>query len=212
MKNFFFVKENQTEYFDFCQKSRDFYDFLIEQDRSSFDKDSFIERPYSFQMTREFAEGLGMDLSIMDSSPYFSNIFRFFFTHPTKSWLPPHLDTITDKGVCPASMNFPLRNCDERTETLWQKVVSGKPNLTQNFGGEIKSKIAANFTPEAKECELEVVERAFFFDDQPHLFRTNRWHEVVNTSGELRLISTILFDPPMLWEDIVDHFKGKEII
>lgn len=210
-KNYIYTKK--PEYVKFCDTARDFFEFLQDEDKSKYDTDNFIMRPYSYQMTRPFAESLGMDLSIMDESPYYSNIFRFFFTGPTaQRHLRPHLDTFSDKGICPAALNFPLDNCDDRTKTTWYRIVNGEPVLLKNSGGKINSAISSNYTPDASDCELEVVDEVCFQNNQPHLFKTSKWHEVNNTTDDLRLTAHLLFSPPMLWEDIVEHLKRIEVI
>lgn len=211
MKNFYFIQDSR--YVKFCDEARRFFNYLRSADRSKFDGNVFIERPYAFQMTRQFAESEGMDLSIMDDSPYFHNTFRYLFTSEEydKAVLPTHMDTCTD-GIIPAVINFPLINCNDKTKTQWFKVKSGVPEFVINKGGEINSLIAANKTPQAVNCELECIEEKCFYDNQPHLFRTSRWHEVKNESGKERVICSLLFKPPMVYEDIVSHYQDKGLI
>ena len=211
MKNFYQITD--PKYVKFCKDARDFFNFLRAQDRSNYNKNDFIERPYAFQMTREFAESLGMNLSIMDDCPYFYNMLRYLFTSKEydKPILPTHMDTCTD-GVVPASINFPLINCDNNTKTKWYRVLSGDPNFVINKGGEINSFIAANKTPQASHCKLECVEEVSFYNDEPHLFRTSKWHEVINNSNKERVICSLLFKPPMIYDDIVYHYQQKGLI
>lgn len=211
MKNFYHI--NNLKYVEFCKEARSFFHFLRSQDRSNYDKNQFIERPYAFQMTKEFAENLGMDLSIMDDCPYFHEMFRYLFTSEEydKPTLPTHMDTCTE-GVIPAVVNFPLINCNDNTTTKWYRVKSGVPNFVVNKGGEINSYIAANKTPQASHCELECVEEVSFYNNEPHLFRTSRWHEVINSSGKERVICSLLFKPPMIYDDIVYHYQQKGLI
>lgn len=211
LKNFYHI--NDPKYLDFCTEARKFFYYLRSVDRSQFDKNQFIERPYAFQMTREFASNLGMDLTIMDECPYFQNMFRYLFTSEEydKPTLPTHMDTCTD-GVIPAVVNFPLINCNEQTKTKWYRVIDGVPDFVTNKGGQINSNIAANKTPQASNCVLECVEEVSFTNNKPHLFRTSRWHEVVNYSGKERVICSLLFKPPMIYDDIVYHYQQKGLI
>lgn len=211
MKNYYYIQDHK--YINFCELAREFFHYLRSQDRESWDKEQFVERPYAYQMTRKFAEEHGMDMSIMDDSPYFSDSFRYLFTSEErkKPTLPPHMDTCPD-GLVPATINFPLINCDERTVTSWYRIRSGVPSYIINTGGEINSSIAANKTPETEGCELERVDRVSFMNNQPHLFRTSRWHEVSNLSGSERVTCSLFFKPPMIYDDIVDHLKERNII
>lgn len=211
MKNFYHI--NDRKYIDFCAEARRFFKYLRSTDRSQFDPNLFIERPYAFQMTRKFAESHGMNLSIMDDCPYIHNVFRYLFTSEkyNKPTLPVHMDTCTD-GIIPAVINFPIINCNEKTKTQWFRVKNGVPFFVTNKGGEINSLIAANKTPQAVDCELECIEEHCFYNDEPHLFRTSRWHEVRNKSGEERVMCSLLFKPPMIYEDIISHYKDKGII
>lgn len=211
MKNYYFI--NDSKYIEFCNEARRFFYYLRSIDLSKFDQNRFIERPYAYQMTTDFAKSLGMDLSILDDSPYFDNVFRYLFTSEEKEkpTLPTHIDTCVD-GMIPASLNFPLLNCDKETSTKWYRVKSGIPFFVTNKGGKINSLIAANKTPEAAHCELECIDEIYFENDQPHLFKTSRWHELINNSGKERVICSLLFKPPMVYEDIVSHYKDKGII
>ena len=202
------------DFVEFADEARRFYRHLQEMDLTKEDPNEIIVRPYSFQMTKEFAIRNGFDCEHMYAkSEYFGDIVRFFFTGLNdKHILPPHLDTYPELGVVPGCININLINCDENTTTKWFRVKSGMPTYTQNLGGQIQSRLAANFTPECTKCELELVEEHRFSNDTAYLFRTSRWHEVINEEQKERVIISFLFKPPMIWDDLVEHCKEINII
>lgn len=197
---------------NFKQKAIDFYDYLNSKDFEN--SDSFIQRPYSYYMTSDFAqkEGLPID-NILNKSEYFTGDFRFFMTGPDHiGALDPHLDHFSD-GIAPGVINLYLRNCDDSVVTKWWKIKKGKPIWIQNSGGDVSSPIAANRTPQfPSEGQFEVLEEKHFYDGEAHLFRTSRWHSVHNNSGKNRIICSFMLNPLMMWEDIVDNFKANGII
>lgn len=210
LKNYIYIK-NQ-EFIDFTDKALNFYNFLQEENKEKYDPKYFISRPYAYQMTREFAEGLGLDLSIMDRSEYFSNIFRLVFLKDTRYELLPHIDTFPGGGFMPAAVNFPLLGCNDSVKTQWWRIKSGQPAYTINKGGEINSYVTANSSLQSKECELELIDEVSMQDRKPVLFRTSRWHSAVNNTGNIRIMAGIIFKPTMIWEDICMHCKEKEWI
>ena len=210
MKNYIYIKDK--EFIDFCDRALEFFYYIEDQDHSKFDPDHFISRPIAYQMTREFAEAHGLDLNIMNHSPYFSNIFRFLFTGKQQKQQKIHLDYLQNLGVVPATINFPLQNCNQQSKTSWYRIISGVPTIKESPGGKITSKIAANFNPDASNCELELLEETYFDNKQPHLFRTSRWHEIINSSDTTRVVCSFFFTPPMIWEDIVAHCDDIGII
>lgn len=209
MKNYF--HSDSPELIAFCQEAREFFDYLQKVDRSNLPKDEYIERPYAMLMHKDLAEFHGLDTSIFRTSEYLGDFIRYLWTDENKPSFPAHIDS-SFEGTMPACLNFPLVNCDETTVVRWLRIESGSPKKVVNKGGEINSKIAANLTYETRDCNTSVVEEVSFFDDQPHLFRTSRWHEVINNGPKRRLISSIPFKSSMIWEDIVHHCKTKGLI